>query len=355
MITIDSGRQYGGNDGYEENPSAYYTYDSRVPNHKQLAEGDVVFVRNATHILGAALVESVSSQPGSKMERRCPSCGAVNVRERKSRNPAWRCSKCRAEFENPVENIVDVRSFTAHYGKTFRTAPPNLDARLLKQAAASPNDQLAIERLDVGKLAKVLGGAFLSAGDLLRTAALSKTLDPGDADASPATENPSNYAIWEGDEREAVLRSIRIRRGQQSFRRRLIRAYGGRCAVSGCELLDLLEAAHISPYKGAADHHLENGLLLRADLHTLFDLGHLAIEPITMTAKFSKAAALGGYAQLDGTRLTKPLPSAAALQLRWSIFVRNHMTPCGLEKMAKEPAAHSHGIHKDPGGPEGHP
>ena len=41
----------------------------------------------------------------------------------------------------------------------------------------------------------------------------------------------------------------------------------------------MLEAAHISPYRGEDDNHVENGLLLRSDIHTLFDLDLLGIDP----------------------------------------------------------------------------
>ncbi len=49
--------------------------------------------------------------------------------------------------------------------------------------------------------------------------------------------------------------------------------------MTGCKTLAVLEAAHIKPYRGDDDNHPENGLLLRADIHTLFDLDLLGIEP----------------------------------------------------------------------------
>ncbi len=48
-------------------------------------------------------------------------------------------------------------------------------------------------------------------------------------------------------------------------------AYGGRCAVTNCDIEDVLEAAHISPYNGPSTDQVYNGLLLRTDIHTLFD------------------------------------------------------------------------------------
>lgn len=81
------------------------------------------------------------------------------------------------------------------------------------------------------------------------------------------------------DLRERVLREIAVRRGQQNFRRELITAYGGRCAISCYNAESVLEAAHISPYKGEHTHRVTNGLLLRADIHTLFDLHALTVSP----------------------------------------------------------------------------
>ena len=77
------------------------------------------------------------------------------------------------------------------------------------------------------------------------------------------------------------MRAICIRRGQPAFRAALLAAYGGRCAITGCDVEDVLEAAHISPYSGPSSSHASNGLLLRADIHTLFDCGLVAFDPKT--------------------------------------------------------------------------
>src|SRR5262245_9271658 len=55
------------------------------------------------------------------------------------------------------------------------------------------------------------------------------------------------------------------------------------CAITGCSVRDVLEAAHIHPYRGRERNKVANGLLLRADLHTLFDCGLIAIDAATMT------------------------------------------------------------------------
>ena len=69
------------------------------------------------------------------------------------------------------------------------------------------------------------------------------------------------------------------RLGQGGFRSIVIDAYSRRCAVTGERTLDALEAAHIVPYAEAKSHDVRNGILLRADLHRLFDRGFVTINP----------------------------------------------------------------------------
>jgi predicted restriction endonuclease len=80
------------------------------------------------------------------------------------------------------------------------------------------------------------------------------------------------------------------------------RRSAGYC-VSGCRIVDLLEAAHISPYRGEGDNHPENGLLLRTDLHTLFDLDLLGIDPTMLTIHLHSALRTGDYAVFEAPRL----------------------------------------------------
>ncbi len=72
---------------------------------------------------------------------------------------------------------------------------------------------------------------------------------------------------------------IRPRLGQGTFRVAVTAAYGGACAVSGEHSLPALEAAHIRPYTREGTHDVSNGLLLRADIHRLFDDGYVTVTP----------------------------------------------------------------------------
>jgi putative restriction endonuclease len=69
------------------------------------------------------------------------------------------------------------------------------------------------------------------------------------------------------------------RLGQGCFRVLVTEAYKRRCAVTAEKTLPVLEAAHIRPYSDGGEHALPNGLLLRSDLHKLFDRGYITVEP----------------------------------------------------------------------------
>lgn len=69
------------------------------------------------------------------------------------------------------------------------------------------------------------------------------------------------------------------RLGQGGFRVTMIEAYNRRCAMTGERTLPALEAAHIRPYTSGGGHDARNGLLLRRDLHSLFDQGYVTVDP----------------------------------------------------------------------------
>ena len=69
------------------------------------------------------------------------------------------------------------------------------------------------------------------------------------------------------------------RLGQQSFKAVVLDSYHRRCAISGTHIPPVLQAAHIRPVTRGGEHRLDNGLLLRSDVHTLFDRGYLGVDP----------------------------------------------------------------------------
>ena len=158
--------------------------------------------------------------------------------------------------------------------------------------------------------------------DLAKLAPILPDRLPDDEANRNGSSDYDEYVPEDGDRRQVVERQIRERRGQQQFRDALRKRYSGRCLVTGCDILAVLEAAHIKPYRGEDDNHVENGLLLRADIHTLFDLDLIGIDPDEMRVELHPDIA-AAYGTLAGQKLVRShdeRPSHEALRLRYEQF-----------------------------------
>jgi putative restriction endonuclease len=107
---------------------------------------------------------------------------------------------------------------------------------------------------------------------------------------------------------EPVL--VRPRLGQGTFRLAVTGAYGRACAITMEHSLPVLEAAHIKPYSEDGAHEVPNGLLLRSDIHRLFDMGYVSVSPDhrfhvskRLRADFENGRS---YYPLDGTSIRLP-------------------------------------------------
>ena len=98
---------------------------------------------------------------------------------------------------------------------------------------------------------------------------------------SPAhrVQEPGSMAPDKDERRFGTEYLTRGRLGQGAFRVLVTDAYLRKCAVTGEKTLPVLEAAHIKPYSLAGPHSVKNGILLRSDLHKLFDLGYVTVTP----------------------------------------------------------------------------
>jgi putative restriction endonuclease len=105
----------------------------------------------------------------------------------------------------------------------------------------------------------------------------------------------------------------RARLGQGSFRILVTEAYNRRCAVTGERTLPVLEAAHIKPFAKSGPNKISNGLLLRSDIHKLFDLGYITVTSnynVEVSKRIKEEYHNGKeYYALHGSKL-RILPSA---------------------------------------------
>jgi len=123
---------------------------------------------------------------------------------------------------------------------------------------------------------------------------------------------PIDHAIAEHRYGKPIL--VQPRLGQGAFRLLVTDAYQRRCAVTGERTLPVLDAAHIRPYAELGPHRLENGILLRKDLHALFDAGYVTVTPsleLRVSRRIREEFENGrDYYALDGSPVRAPLAPA---------------------------------------------
>ncbi len=146
-------------------------------------------------------------------------------------------------------------------------------------------------------------------------------------DIEHITNQPVTYKIASDDAdgiEETYYKSL-SRKGQSKFRGAALCKFNSECILSGCKIASVLEAAHIIPFQIQQNYDLENSLLLRVDLHKLFDLNLLAIEPATFQIHLHES--IKPYYEdqlLERLSLSnQKLLRNAYLDRRWSYFTKD--------------------------------
>lgn len=298
--------RYWANDGYNDDYSVFYRYNNSVPNHKNVKEGDIVIIRNRDKVLGVSIIEKIETYNTEKKVYKCPhvECNAKKIRPRETMMPKWRCDNGH-EFDERMIVLEPAIGFIATYGSAFKELK-DIPLNKLEAESLRYNIQLSIQEVHIEWVKELLGAHTLPILPL------------------NAVEADDDFAnLPQGDQRKVVERQIKQRRGQKKFRDKLIKS-NPVCAVTGCELVDILEAAHIDAYRNDSHNHISNGLLLRSDIHTLYDLNHVVIDPQTKTVHFSKEALSETYGIYEGTSLKiHHTLSKSALIKRWESFRGN--------------------------------
>ena len=127
---------------------------------------------------------------------------------------------------------------------------------------------------------------------------------------------PEAPVVGEAAPRYGSPITVRPRLGQGLFSLAVRDAYEGACAVTGEHSWPVLEAAHIVPYARGGNHRVSNGLLLRRDLHRLFDCGYVTVTPdfeFRVGSRLREEFHNGRtYYSLSGTQIA--IPQAATLR-----------------------------------------
>ncbi|MFD6065460.1 HNH endonuclease [Rhodococcus wratislaviensis] len=296
LSTTSDYRRLVGGDKYDDNPESHYSWNSLVTHHSTVQPGDVFVLWNKKILLGMSIVEQIEIGEGKAKRARCIYCGRAAVVERKKKLPRYKCDNCGEEFgESPKIEMVDVKTYRSNHAQAWTSLEGLLDGRQLRTLCVSPKAQDSFRRLRWGAFQQAIHGVT--------------TGDPFGALVAVGNQIAGGH----------TTAMTRVRRGQGAFRAQLLAEYGHRCALTGPCPPEALEAGHLYSYAKVGQHRNQGGLLLRRDLHRLFDTGLLAVDVAGVIHLAEELRGYPSYALLHGAPVQIPLTEAHRhwLKLHW--------------------------------------
>jgi hypothetical protein len=266
----DDERSWAANQGYDDAVGSHYSYDSNVPNCQRVKAGDLVVIRQDDWVAGWGVISEITVSPDTVKEiSRCPNCGRTNWYPRMTISPPLKCSSCRHEFgyEALVKEMSRVTAYRANYASSWVEAARPISYRDLEPYIASQGTFNAIRPLKADTVDGLL-----------------TRIDDRRHDLTLQTEAGTLGVILGGHD----IATVRRRKGQRQFRFRMMERFGEWCAFSGAQPPQVLEAAHLYSFAERPEHHHDGGLLLRRDIHSLFDAHLVAINPSSWKIEISE-------------------------------------------------------------------
>ncbi|PAU49767.1 hypothetical protein CK936_06055 [Streptomyces albireticuli] len=313
MIAVEERKRAG--DGYDDDPFRHYSWDERVPNAATVAVGDVIALWDTKTLLGVSVIEAIEKGRGEKILQSCPFCGRADVAPRKTMTPEYKCWKCKEEFSEPATRSITVTTYRSRHEAAWIDLRGLASGAELRQLCEKPGSQLSLRRL--------------------RWDDFRARIERGKA-PTPLTIVDTLREIVAGGHRETT---VRARVGQPAFREDLLTTFGSVCAFTGPGPEQALEAAHLYSYAANGRHYKGGGLLLRRDLHRLFDLGLIAVNPETQTVDVSgDLACYPTYAQLQG----RPLSVAITIDHRKWLGKHWNMHRCARDRLESRKSRQVH-------------
>lgn len=293
LMSVGDDRQHGGNAGYDDQADVYYTWDSTVPNHARIKKGDPVALWDKTQLIGLSVIEDIETEVRQKLLFKCSHCGKAGIKARRSKVPRFKCYKCGHEFDHPVTTTATVVEYRSRHDAAWTSLDSLLAGADLRRLCESPKSQLSMRplRWDAFQESLATKGAERAVGRV--------------ASRAPDLLFPQGHG----------LEMVRVRRGQRQFRAHLLEHQGELCAFTGDTPARALEAGHLYSYAALGVHHEHGGLLLRRDVHRLFDDGWLAVDPDRLRIDVSdQLASYPQYTALHNRQLATRLKDA---QIEW--------------------------------------
>ncbi len=207
------------------------------------------------------------------------------------------------ERANGVDSLADMRLRVDALRRSAENPSDTIGCVVLSDCVFLPANEIIEAPRDWKPNIVRIAGYEMDSGEGARVWAQLRALDPLEAQPaySPVVQAPGGYV---------TPTLVAARRGQGAFRLMVMDAYARRCAVTGERTLPVLEAAHIVPFAEESKHEVRNGILMRSDVHRLYDAGLVTVEPnltFRVSSRIDKDYSNGKiYYALDGKTIAAP-------------------------------------------------
>ena len=301
MITTEDPILLGA--GYDDDTARYYSWDNTVPLHASPSVGDSIVLWDKNFLLGASVIDEIATGNVKKERFRCPVCRKTKMQTRKKKQPPYWCPECQRGVTDPSVEWIEVNTYRSNHESSWIDLAGELDGGALRSLCYKPKSQHSIRELDLSRFKIALGKGLQHP--------VTRIL------SSSSKQIPGGHKP----------RLVKVRRGQGAFKKRLIELYGETtCALSGSAPKYVLDAAHLYSYAEVGEHDDLGGLLIRKDLHRLFDLGLIAVEPKSL--KINVAESLYSYPiyqSLNDTKIAfEPNPKTKKwIKQHWELHRRS--------------------------------
>lgn len=256
-----------GGAAYNDQLGIEYVYDSQVQNHKNVRPGDPIALWDGTTLLGISVVEEIDDVRTTKTMLRCPTCTKTRVIPPTERRSTFRCANCTATFDVPETDTIVVTRYTARYDAAWTALDGLLGRDEIRSFVLKPGSFNSIREIDWPAFQQALTGTTAERA-VQRVVGRTGDVTWGSA-SEPRLELVHGF-------RHSL---VRVRRGQEKFREHIFSSQGNVCAFTGAAPSRVLEAGHLYSYAQLGEHVEHGGLMLRRDIHRLFDDGLLSVDP----------------------------------------------------------------------------
>lgn len=239
---------------YDDHCESHYSWDSTVPNHEDVKVGDLVAFWDSDVLLGISVIEHIQVGTAKKTVGKCPQCGKSSFEARKTMKPTYRCYDCDALFDGPALMDKEVTTYRSNHEESWIDLDGVIDAATLRSLCVYPKSQNSFRLLRLEDFRAVVEAK---------------------SGHSPLRILDAVSDQIAGGHKERV---VRVRVGQAAFRAELRKRYVDVCAFTGPAPAVVLDACHLYRYAEVGAHRDQGGLLLRKDLHRLFDEGLVCVD-----------------------------------------------------------------------------